>query len=270
MVLRSPGNRRAAVMRSGGRGGVRALIAVVACFVAVFWAWRVSGGTRGTRCWRRPGLGSGDAARRVEAVREVSDLGFGHSGESIRLLIPALEGRRCPRPRGGGRIAGPAQLERDRHGDRRGRGPVRDDGPDRDAEGPRCPGAGGGHDVGGRDRHGRDRALPEGRNPTAAKKGSAPLIDVDAVAAVLEGPGRLRCPGAPGGDHRGGRPGREAAPAGRRRPSSRPWTTSRPPIGRRRPPRWPATGKGSTRRSRPCCGTWRTANPRSARPAPAP
>ncbi len=100
---------------------------------------------------------------------------------------PRAEGRRCARPRGGGRIAGPAQLERDRHGDRRGRGPVRDDGPDRDAEGPRCPGAGGGHDVVGRDRHGRDRARPAGRNPPAAKKASAPLIDLDAVAAVLEG-----------------------------------------------------------------------------------
>ena len=71
--------------KSAGRGdavrrrvGVQGLIAVVACCAAIFWAWRSWWDQGHPLLAAAPGLGSGDPVRRVEAVREVSDLGFGH------------------------------------------------------------------------------------------------------------------------------------------------------------------------------------------------
>jgi HEAT repeat protein len=67
------------------------LIALVACCAAIFWAWRVTWDQNHPLQAAARGLGSGDPSRRAEAVRVVSDLGFGRAGESIRLLIPKLK-----------------------------------------------------------------------------------------------------------------------------------------------------------------------------------
>ena len=180
--------------KSAGRGdavrrrvGVQGLIAVVACCAAIFWAWRSWWDQGHPLLAAARGLGSGDPARRVEAVREVSDLGFGHGGESIRLLIPALKdddasvraaaagslGLLGSNAIGMGtgaddvRSATAALIERLKDPDARVRAAVTTSVAviATAANAPR----------------------PEGRNPPAVKKASAPLIDVDAVAAVLEG-----------------------------------------------------------------------------------
>ena len=69
------------------------MIALVACCAAIFWAWRVWWDQEHPLQAAARGLGSWDATRRVEAVREVSGLGFGQARRTVRLLMPSLKDR---------------------------------------------------------------------------------------------------------------------------------------------------------------------------------
>ncbi len=72
---------------------MQSLVALVACSAVVLWSWRV--------WWDRDhpleaaarGLDAGDPSRRLDAVREISELSFGRPDGPIRLLIPALGDR---------------------------------------------------------------------------------------------------------------------------------------------------------------------------------
>jgi HEAT repeat protein len=73
--------------------GVGALIALAAGCAVIFCVWRASWDQDQPLETAVRGLDSGDPARRSEAIREVSELGFRQPGEPIRLLIPVLKDR---------------------------------------------------------------------------------------------------------------------------------------------------------------------------------
>ncbi len=173
-------------------GGVRMLIALAACCAAIFWAWRVWWDQNHPLQAAARGLGSGDVSRRVEAVRDVSEQGFGRAGESIRLLVPVLKDRDV-----GVRTAAAESL---------GRLASNAIGVGNSADEARAATAALLELT--RDPSDRVRAAgtgslavivaaaaaprPEGRNAGAARKAAAPVIDIDTVAdtltAALDGP----------------------------------------------------------------------------------
>jgi HEAT repeat protein len=165
--------------------GVRALIALVACSAAIFWAWRVWWDQGHPLQAAARGLGAGDPSRRTEAIRDVSELGYRRPGESIRLLIPVVKDRDA-----GVRAAAITSLgllSSNAMG-------VGVDAADARAASEALLGLA--EDPDGRVRAALTTSLavigsagsagrPAGRNASAAKKGTTPVIDVDAVAARL-------------------------------------------------------------------------------------
>src|SRR5262249_38810163 len=70
--------------------GVRALIALVVCCGAVFWAWRVVWDQRHPLLAAVRGLQARDPSQRLAAVREVMNLSFGQRAVAIESLSTAL------------------------------------------------------------------------------------------------------------------------------------------------------------------------------------
>lgn len=70
---------------------VRAVIALAACGGGAFLVWRAWWDQGHPLQAAGRGLGSWTASQRIDAVREISSMGFGHPGNSIRLLLPVLD-----------------------------------------------------------------------------------------------------------------------------------------------------------------------------------
>jgi HEAT repeat protein len=75
------------------RTGMRALIMLVLCCAAIFWAWRVVWEDRHPMWAAARRLRSAEASERLAAVQEVSELGTSGTDEAIGPLIPALADR---------------------------------------------------------------------------------------------------------------------------------------------------------------------------------
>ncbi len=165
--------------------GVRALIALVGCSAAILWAWRIVWDQGHPLLAAARGLGSGNPTRRIESIREVKEMGYRKPGESIRLLIPAVKdedaGVRAAAVESLG-LLGTNAL---------GVGVDADDVRAATEALLRLP-----EDPDARVRAALVTSLsligagasvprPAGRNPSAAKKASGPVIDIDAVAARL-------------------------------------------------------------------------------------
>jgi HEAT repeat protein len=69
---------------------VRAIVVLVVCSAAIFWAYRSVWDSYHPLRAAAGRLNSGSPAQRVEAIKQLTDLGIAASGETIEALVPAL------------------------------------------------------------------------------------------------------------------------------------------------------------------------------------